>query len=366
MAEVNKRMGRPRKAVPIETTDRTTSKNPPKSLRCCYCGVLLNIGSFYNTKLDIYEGTGVFPFCKSCVDKIYQKYYNEYLSDGLDKPERRAVERVCMMFNVHYSDEIFDIAISNIETGTAKMGSPIIANYFRLANLKQYREKNKVPQTYDTTIKNRVYESRIQIQEERNRSMGIVNIEEDAEIAIKIDKAKKFFGKGFVPDDYVFLQDQYDDWTTRHECQTKSQEEMFKHICYTQLDIEKAKQRGLDTKDLDATFLRQLEAAKLQPKQNKGDTTSEAQTFGTLIEKWETTRPLPEIDEELRDVDKIGLYLDTFFRGHLAKVMGLKNGVSRLYEKYMEKYTVKRPEYSDDEDGEALFDAIFGNSMNDD
>ena len=106
-----------------------------------------------------------------------------------------------------------------------------------------------------------------------------------------------------------------------------------------------------------------LDSGKLQPKQNSGDTTADNQTFGTLIDKWENERPLPEIDEELRDVDKIGIYLDVFFKGHLAKMMGLKNGFSRLYSKYMKQYTVEKPEYEGDEDSEALFDAIFGGAM---
>ena len=54
--------------------------------------------------------------------------------------------------------------------------------------------------------------------------------------------------------------------------------------------------------------------------------------------------------------------LDVFFKGHLAKVMGLKNGLSRLYDRYIKKYTVQRPEYKDEENNEVLFDAIFGSS----
>ena len=91
---------------------------------------------------------------------------------------------------------------------------------------------------------------------------------------------------------------------------------------------------------------------------------SDAQTFGTLIDKWENTRPLPEIDERLKDVDKIGLYLDVFFRGHLSKMMGLKNATSNLYTKFMKKYTVNKPEYSDDSNSEVLFDTIFGGVLN--
>ena len=171
----------------------------------------------------------------------------------------------------------------------------------------------------------------------------------------------RFFGAGFSDEDYEYLKTEYDDWVARHECKTKAQEEIFKRICFKQLEILKATRRGEDTKNLDDTFQKLIDTAKLQPKQYSGDTTADNQTFGTLIDKWENTRPLPEIDEELKDVDKIGLYINIFFKGHLAKMMGLKNGLSSLYTKFMKKYTVEKPEYSDDENSEILFDTIFGN-----
>ena len=54
--------------------------------------------------------------------------------------------------------------------------------------------------------------------------------------------------------------------------------------------------------------------------------------------------------------------MDIFYRGHLSKMMGLKNGLSNLYTKFMKKYTVNKPEYNDEENSEVLFDAIFGNA----
>ena len=82
--------------------------------------------------------------------------------------------------------------------------------------------------------------------------------------------------------------------------------------------------------------------------------------MGTLIQKFEETRPLPEIDPELQDIDKIGLYIDSFYRGHASKMLGIKNKFSNLYEKVMSKYTVKPPEYDEESDSEDLFDKIFG------
>lgn len=46
--------------------------------------------------------------------------------------------------------------------------------------------------------------------------------------------------------------------------------------------------------------------------------------------------------------------------------MNLKNGLSKLYTKFMKRYTVEKPEYDDDNDNEALFDAIFGDTVVDD
>jgi hypothetical protein len=178
----------------------------------------------------------------------------------------------------------------------------------------------------------------------------------------------RFFGNGFIDSDYEFLKREYEDWTARHECKTKSQEEIFKDICFNRLQNLKALQKGEDTKDITASFQKLLDSGKLQPKQNAGDTMADNQTFGTLIDKWENTRPLPEIDEELRDVDKIGYYIDTFFRGHTCRMLNVKNALSNLYSSMMKKFTVNKPEYNldeDDYDSELNFDTIFGDQSSD-
>ena len=41
-------------------------------------------------------------------------------------------------------------------------------------------------------------------------------------------------------------------------------------------------------------------------------------------------------------------------------MMGLKNGFSSLYDKFMSKYTVKRQTIEDEAESEALFEHIFG------
>ena len=314
---------------------------------CFYCGKEYVETNFYNSNSEFYSNIGKIPHCKQCIEKFYQRYFEKYTNEGCLTPEKKAVKRLCMVFDIYYSDDAYNAAI-NSATKREMNISPMAA-YMKMIQLQQYKNKS-----YENTI----YEA-----EQENFAMASIS-EISGETTVD-QKTIDFFGSGFTDEDYKYLKREYDDWTARHECNTKAQEEVFKRICFKQLEILKATRRGEDTKNLDATFQNYLDTAKLQPKQNAGDTTADNQTFGTLIDKWENTHPIPEVDDDLRDVDKIGLYLEIFFKGHLAKMMGLKNGASNLYTKFMKKYTVEKPEYNDNEDGEALFDAIFGNVSED-
>ena len=114
---------------------------------------------------------------------------------------------------------------------------------------------------------------------------------------------------------------------------------------------------------VDKTYTDLLSSANLLPRQNVGNAATDSLTFGQLIEKWEQEEPIPEASEEFKDIDGIVKYIDVFFKGHLAKMMGLKNGYSHQYDNYMKQYTVTKPEYNEDEGSEAIFDALFGTEV---
>ena len=305
---------------------------------CCATSYVKLDDNFPASQSELYAGWNYhLPICKKCLDKMFEHYTEVYGND-----EDAAIRRICEKYDIYYN-----VSLLNASRKITKNRSRI-HTYISKANLVQYKGK-----TYDTTL-------------DEERKEGVIETLADAKESSSTKlKTVKFFGTGFSDDDYQYLQDQYNDWTSRCECKTKAQEEVFKRICFKQLEILKANREGRDTKDLDKTFQDYLDTANLKPKQNNMDALSDAQTFGTLLAKWENERPLPEIDEDLQDVDKIGQYIDVFFRGHLAKMMGLKNGLSNLYTKYMKKYTVEKPEYEGDEDNEALFDAIFGSDISD-
>ncbi len=322
--------GRPRK-------DANAPTIPVATLACPICKRILPDTEFYPSQSIFFNGK--ITYCKSCVEALYQKIVKKYENDNRDNPEMDAIRRICMAFDIYWSDNLYRNALDQI---AKKPDMTLLSAYLKISQLKQYNTK-----TYDNTI---------------NKEGSLIVKPAQGEDSVKIsDDTVRFFGSGFTDEDYQFLQEQYDDWTARHECNTKVQEEIFKQLCFTQLELLKATRAKQDTKDLMATFQKLLDSAKLQPKQNTKETVSDSQVFGTLIDKWENTRPMPEIDEELRDVDRIGLYIDVFFKGHLSKMMGIKNAFSNLYSKFISKYTVNKPEYDSDDNSEVIFDAIFGN-----
>ena len=329
------------------------AKSIKAKFKCFCCGKEYVETNYYKSFSDFYSSMGKIPYCKQCIEKFYNYYYNKYKEEGCVNAEQEAVKRICMAFNLYYNARVFNFAMNDAKKRNINI-SPLSA-YMKMIQLRQNNGK-----TYDDSIEEMSAEEQayfISKQLDTAENGGTSEIDE---------KTINFFGVGFTNEDYVFLKREYADWTARHECNTKAQEEVFKRICFKQLEILKATRKGEDTKNLDATFQNYLDTAKLQPKQNANETTADNQTFGTLIDKWENTRPLPEIDEELKDVDKIGYYIDTFFKGHTCKMLNVKNAFSNLYSSMMKKFTVKKPEYNldeDDYDSEINFDTIFGDKL---
>ena len=68
----------------------------------------------------------------------------------------------------------------------------------------------------------------------------------ELEIALKGLKEEDF-----TNEEYLYLQDQYDDWCARTQVDSKSQQLYVVRICFKLLDIWKAQRRGEDTTKLD-------------------------------------------------------------------------------------------------------------------
>jgi len=303
-----------------------------KLIFCHGCNEHISSQNFYTSNE---YASGYFPLCKQCCLALAEQRVKKN-----DKPNetKQSVQRLLQMMYLPYIDTLYESCCKDVinEINEKNRKAPILQYLTIIKSLPQYRNKTW-----------------------KNSEFPIENDNCFNTKKIKQSTIKRF-GQGLNTEDYLFLQEQYDDWVNRYECNTKAQEELFERLCFKKMEIFKATREGKNTKDLDKSYQELMQTANITPRQNSMDAFSEGQTLGQLIEKWEVERPLPEIDEELKDVDRIGLYIDVFFKGHLAKLLNLKNPLQHIYEHFIKKYTVKKPEYDEDEDSEELFDKIFG------
>ena len=308
---------------------------------CCCCGkkYIKQKGNFTFSQSPLYKGNNSYlPICNNCIENLIEQY-TEILGT-----QDEAIKRVCMHWDIYFSESVLN---SSRKTSADQSR---FKNYIRQLNLSQSKDK-----TYDDFV----------LEESKKTVDTIEDLEDlknkDNDVKIK-EKVIKFWGLGYTPEQYKFLQDQYDDWTARNECKSKAQEELFRALAISQWNIHEAQVTGGKVKDAMDAFQSLLGSANLKPVQTNDNVLADQQTFGTLIKRWEDERPIPEPEPEWKDVDGIVKYISVYFLGHLCKMMNIKNSYSRMYEAEMAKYTVQKPEYVGDD--EALFDAVFGGGLN--
>ena len=339
-----------KKAFGIETDleREELTKILEKPYKCCCCGkhYAKQKGNFPASTSRFFIHNNLYlPICYNCLENHLREYMAVLGS------EQAAMERICLHWDMYWNPEIFE---SSSKARNSESMS-VLKSYVRRIGLIQYKDKS-----YDTTID----------ALEKVKINSITEIEDFSEFNEDYQVSEdtiKFFGLGYSKDEYQILEDEYNDWVERYECQTKAQEELFKNLSITQLKIQQITKEGGDIDKLMATFNKLLDNANISPRRLDDSTSKDDECFGTLIKKWEYEKPIPEPDPEWKDVDGIVKYITVYFLGHLCKMLHIKNSYSRMYDEEMEKYRVERPEYEDDD--EALFDSIFcsaSNSLNGD
>ncbi len=304
-------------------------------LMCPKCGDWLKADSgFYS---DANYSTGRFPVCKRCLLQMVE----QRAGDNDDPHEtKESVQRVCQFMDVVYDDDFYEQCVKGAldDAKEKNRNSPWSTYITATKSLPQWRGKAWKNSNFGGSTEH--YEV-----EDRKPRPEII----------------KMFGSGFTNEDYLYLQDQYDDWCNRTAVDSKSQQLYVVRICFKQLDIWKAQKAGIDTSKLDASLNDLMNAANLQPRQNVSNAATDSLTFGQLIERWEQEKPIPEPTDEFKDVDGIGKYIRVWFTGWLCKALGLNANVfTKEYDEEIAKYTVEKPDFTDEGGADAIYDRLFG------
>lgn len=302
-------------------------------------------GNFPFSQSVLYQSNNRYaPVCYECADKMFNNYY------GLTGDRREAMKRICLKFDIYWNAEIFDLA----DSCGATQNLSFVRQYITKSNLFKYKDK-----TYDDTINDDIDS----LSKGNVMQFAPVNIEEHiAGMETPSQEMVEFWGEGLEADMYFDLDRRYQKWTRNlDQPVSAAAEALYKQICISEMRINKG---VLDSKGIEAaqkSIIDSLGALNIRPDKVVVDTTDEDfdnAPFGVLIRIKENTAPIPKPLPELEDVDGLRKYISVWFLGHLCKMLGIRNGYSKMYEDEMERLRVTKPEMVD-EDEDSPYNDIF-------
>lgn len=303
---------------------------------CHGCNEFHSSTNFYNDKRF---ASGLYPLCKKKLIEMATDY-DKKQNIRLDNREKTI--KVFQMLDIPFIDSVYQTALQSTQESVGEKNRSTAYQHM-LTMIKS------LPQYKGMTFE--------------NSEFGDLGNPDDEQLSKRKPRREivKLFGSGFSNEDYLYLQDQYDDWCSRTQVDSKSQQTYVVQICLTLLDIYKDRKSNKDvSKKIDALD-KLMNSANLQPKQNVNNAATDSLTFGQMIEKWEMEKPIPEPTEEFKDVDGIGKYIRVWFTGWLSKALGLKANVfTKEYDEEIAKYTVTKPDEFEEGTSSDIYDRLFG------
>lgn len=127
------------------------------------------------------------------------------------------------------------------------------------------------------------------------------------------------WGNNFNDEEIKQLKYKYSKLIAEYEHKTIAQKMILKNIAMA--EIESLKAKSIDgLKKASETIVSLMTAGGIKPIQESAN--SEELSYGVWIKKLENEKPVSEVDENLKDVDKIQTYITKWFLGHFKEMMG--------------------------------------------
>lgn len=329
---------------------------------CTKCETLLTTNKFWSSD-SIVDGNGLQHICIDCATKIFNDIYkrrhhvtDDFVLDGdnivFDIATEECVREMCSYLDIAFKYDALEQCKNHIQS--TKDGGRKIKSIFGIYKSKLSSTAQKNSGTNEKLVFANSDKSRIIEDVKKHMYDGF---EADEEII-------KFWGKT-SKEELEFLESEWTNLTSRFECDSYTTEMLFQEIALTRLDIRTKRANGINVDKELKTLQDLLGSANIKPVQDSANGVGEQMTFGTLIKKYENTKPIPEPEDEFKDPDGIIKYISIWFFGHLCKILGINNDYSKMYEEEMQKYRVELDEDEYTEEDDDMLSDLINNANND-
>ena len=305
---------------------------------CCQCGGNFDSeNDFFRSASVLYGGRGRTIICKECMGDVLNFFIDKYGN------VRKAFRRVCMAYDMYYSDSLFDKCVAD--------GEFSLGNYMKKMNLGNFKKK-----TFDDSL-NEGFEfdgkPEAEVEAEiRSKLEGEIREEIKSEFEQKYRNAQpatepepeedidpkdiERWGPGLSLEDYNNLNSHYNLLKKANPNCDSNQEIFMNELCLTKMLQLRAVREGAPDvfSKMSEQYRKSFEKAGLKTVRDaSADDSFDIGSYIEMIEKYTPAEYYKNKNSLYVDFDKIGEYIQRFM---LRPLRNLQHGTTdRDYEFYV-------------------------------
>ena len=195
---------------------------------CSHCGQWKSAATFYSSKTSP-DGIEHYA-CKECILNECTDYDKK---NNIRTDNREKTIETFRRLNWYFDENVYNEQLQKLSEQTGeKIRSTAVQQWIVICrSLNDYSQKTYKDSIFSIDDEDSMPETNTRIVQKTLKS------------------AKKRFGNNYNNEELMYLETEYQDWTTRYPCENKSQELLFKRVCCKELEIDNAQKNGKDTKD---------------------------------------------------------------------------------------------------------------------
>lgn len=304
----------------------------PEKTTCSICGLPKAKSNYYTSTRKEYQisNDGYCPICKKC------------LSDMLIDLDTHTITVASFKKVLSYLDMVYIPSLfTEVSLQENVNANNFIGLYKKSLNLKKEWKNLKFADSP-------MFEVEHAIKKNETRKELLFEITDDI---------KLFWGNDLPPEDYKFLQQNFDRFTVNEKNMDYKKESDYKTLCVYELQKSKIQydlSKVADVQKLQGLIDNLSNNLGIQAIQKKNDEQNDRFTLGLIARYHEDVKkkPIRRWVEDLGNKDMIDKTIKTYYLGGILQAMQINNPNIEQYRKEVEQFTVKLDEILEEKDEE--------------
>lgn len=306
--------------------------NKIQKITCSICGLPKAKSNYYTSTRKEYQVSsgGYCPICKKCLSDMIMDLETQTITVS-------SFKKVLSYLDMVYIPSLF----TEVSLQENAKSNNFIGLYKKSLNLKKEWKNLKFA---DSPM--------FEVEHEMKKN------ETKKELLFEItDDIRLFWGNDLPPEDYKFLQQNFDRFTLNEKNMDYKKESDYKTLCVYELQKSKIQydlNRVGDVQKLQGLIDNLSNNLGIQAIQKKNDAQNDRFTLGLIARYYEDVKkkPIRRWVEDLGNIDMIDKTIKTYYLGGILQAMQINNPNIEQYKKEVEQFTVKLDEILEEKDEE--------------